>query len=360
MSGNKGERKLKVIEVSGDHYEMGFQYGKACPEIRTMLDITRQGFGGKDDTAILMDKYIPLYLPFAEKYAPEIVEEMRGMAAGAELDFQDIFLLNITYEISATLTMGCTSFAAAGKATADGEVITGQNLDFLSMYEENIVLLKTKPGHGPASMAVAPAGTLGLIGMNSAGISLNLNLLRDRDSLAPDGGVPSHIILRKILTCLNLGEAISTLASAEKKSAKNYLLASEQGDVVDIEVTMNDLDVRYPERGIFTHANCFQAERFRSSDLAPQYLPDSYIRAERLYRLMDNHHGILSVDVMKQLLQDHNNHPNSVCRHPDPRNPLPIGRMMKTLVSLINCPKERKAWIALGNPCENEYFEYCL
>jgi hypothetical protein len=34
--------------------------------------------------------------------------------------------------------------------------------------------------------------------------------------------------------------------------------------------------------------------------------------------------------------------------------------MMKTLVSIINCPKERKAWIALGNPCENEYFEYFL
>ena len=360
MSGNKGERRLKVVEVGGNPYEIGFQYGRACPEIRKMLDITHQGFGGKDGTAVLMDKYIPLYLPFAEKYAPEIVEEMKGMAAGAGLDFQDIFLMNITYEISAPLTMGCTSFAAVGNATAGGAVITGQNLDFLSMYEENIVLLKTKPVDGPATMAVAPAGTLGLIGMNSAGITLNLNLLRDKDSLVPDGGVPSHIILRKVLSCRNLGEAISTIASAEKKSAKNYLLASEQGDVVDIEVTMHDLDVRYPEKGIFTHANCFQAERFKSSDLAPQYLPDSFVRAERLCRLMDNHHGNLSVDVMKQLLQDHNNHPNSVCRHPDPRNPLPVSRMMKTLVSVINRPKDRKAFIALGNPCENEYIEYCL
>jgi isopenicillin-N N-acyltransferase-like protein len=360
MSGNKGNRKLKIVEVSGAPYEMGFQYGTACPEIRTMLDITCQGFGGRDNTGIMADKYIPLYLPFAEKYAPEIVEEMRGIAAGAELDFQDIFLLNMTYEISATLTMGCTSFVATGKATGNGEVITGQNLDFLSTYEENIILLKTKPGHGPGIMAIAPAGSLGLIGLNSAGITLNLNLLRNKDSLAPNGGVPSHIILRKLLACQNLGEAISAVAAAEMRSAKNYLLASDQGDVVDMEVTMNDLDVQYPERGILTHANCFKAERFKCSDLAPLYLPDSYIRAERLYQLMNNHHGSLSVDVMKQLLQDHNNHPNSICRHPDPQNPLPIGRMMKTLVSLINCPKERKAYIALGNPCENEYIEYRL
>ena len=360
MSVDKGKRKLRVVEISGDPYDMGFQYGTACPEIRAMLDITRQGLGGKDNAGILADRYIPLYLPFAEKYAPEIVDKMKGMAAGAKLDFEDIFLLNITYEISAPLTMGCTSFAAAGTATGNGEVITGQNLDFLSAYEENIVLLKMKPDHGPEIMAVAPVGSLGLIGLNSTGISLNLNLLRNKDSLAPDGGVPSHIILRKLLTCENIGEAISVVASAEMRSAKNYLLASDQGDVVDIEVTMNDLDVQYPERGIFTHANCFKAERFKCSDLAPLYLPDSYVRTERLYQLMNNHHGSLSVDVMKQLLQDHNNYPNSICRHPDTRNPLPMGRMMKTLVSIINCPKERKAYIALGNPCENEYMEYSL
>jgi isopenicillin-N N-acyltransferase-like protein len=184
--------------------------------------------------------------------------------------------------------------------------------------------------------------------------------LRNRDSLNPNGGVPSHIILKKLLACENIGEAISAVAAAEMRSAKNYLLASDQGDVVDVEVTMNDLDVQYPERGIFTHANCFKTERFKSADLAPLYLPDSYVRAERLYQLMGNQYGNLSVNVMKQLLQDHNNHPNSICRHPDPRNPLPMGRMMKTLVSLINCTKERKAYIALGNPCENEYIEYCL
>jgi isopenicillin-N N-acyltransferase-like protein len=360
MSGNKGKRKIKIFEVSGDSYEMGFQYGAACPEISKMLDITYQVFGGKDKARMLASKYIPMYLPFAEKYTPEIVDEIRGMSAGAKLDFQDIFFLNITYEISVPSVMGCTSFAAAGEATGNGEVITGQNFDFLSMWEDIIIVLKMKPTHGPEILAVAPAGSLGLIGLNSAGISLNLNLLRNKDSLAPNGGVPSHMILRKLLTCENIGEAIGVIASAEMRSAKNYLLASDQGDIVDVEVIINDLDVYYPERGILTHANCFRADRFKSADLAPVYWPDSYIRGQRLYQLMDNQHGQVSVDVMKQLLQDHNNYPNSICRHPDPRAPLPIGRIVKTLVSIIFCPKERKACIALGNPCENEYVEYRL
>jgi hypothetical protein len=33
---------------------------------------------------------------------------------------------------------------------------------------------------------------------------------------------------------------------------------------------------------------------------------------------------------------------------------------MKTLASIISCPGELKACIALGNPCENEYIEYRL
>jgi hypothetical protein len=40
MSDNKGERKIKVVDVGGTFYEMGFQYGTACPEIRKMVEIT--------------------------------------------------------------------------------------------------------------------------------------------------------------------------------------------------------------------------------------------------------------------------------------------------------------------------------
>lgn len=360
MNSSKGRRKIRVVEVSGNPYEMGLQYGKACPEIQKMRDIIFQLFGGREKAMEVAKKFIPKYLPAAEKYAPEIIDGMKGMAAGASLDFQDIFFLNINYEISVPTVMGCTSFAISGEATKDGDVITGQNFDFVNMWEESMVLLKMKPDHGPSILAIGPLGALGLIGLNSAGITLNLNLLRNKDSLMPNGGVPSHIILRKILSCENLGEAVGVIASAEGRSAKNYLLASEQGDIVNVEVTKDDLDIQYAEDGIITHANYFKADRFKSADLAAQFWPDSYIRCERLFRLMKNHRGNLTVNVVQQLLQDHNNYPSSICRHPNPKSPLPMGRIAETLVSIINCPKKRTAYIALGNPCQNEYLEYQL
>jgi isopenicillin-N N-acyltransferase-like protein len=75
---------------------------------------------------------------------------------------------------------------------------------------------------------------------------------------------------------------------------------------------------------------------------------------------MEENLNYLSVDTMKQFLQDHNNYPNSICKHPDPEAVLPISKMMKTLLSVINSPRERKAYITLGNPCENEYVDYQL
>ena len=55
-----------------------------------MLKLTCQLFGGNDKAKEIQDKYIPLYLPYLQNYTPEIMEEMKGMAVGANLHFQDI------------------------------------------------------------------------------------------------------------------------------------------------------------------------------------------------------------------------------------------------------------------------------
>ena len=361
MSDRKNMGNLKVVDVSGSYYEMGFQYGKACPEISGMLDMTYQLFGGRNKTKSILEKYIPMYLPYTEKYAPGIVEEMRGIAAGANVDFQDIFFLNITYEISVPSVMGgCTAFAALGEATANGNLITGQNFDYIEPWEEFIILLRMKPTDSPSIMAVTSAGCLCLFGINSAGISVNLNLLRNKESLEPMAGVPTHVILRRLFMSENLGETITIIASAEGRSAKNYLVANNQEGIIDIETTTNDMEIQFPERGMLTHANHFKTDRFKSTDLAPLLVPDAYIRSYKLFHLMEQNYGHISIDVMKQLLQEHSNYPNSICRHPDQKALLPIARMMKTLISIISCPEEKKAYIAIGNPCESGYFEYRL
>ena len=79
----------------------------------------------------------------------------------------------------------------------------------------------------------------------------------------------------------------------------------------------------YPVDNIFTHSNNFVTERFKAGDMMANCIPDSFLRVKRLDNLMRKHKGNLSADLMKELLQDHNNYPDSICRHAA-RNSRPI------------------------------------
>ena len=353
---NKSQRRVKQVEVRGAPYEMGFQYGAACPEIGKMFHTTCQSLELERDAAISLP---PKYIPFIEQYSPDIANEMKGMAEGAKVDLREIVFLNIWYELSLRGLMGCTSFAAGGEATSNGDLIIGQNLDMTPAWGETLVLLKMKPMKGPDILTLTIAGLLGLLSLNSAGLALDGNMLAHKDSTGFSEGVPHMVWVRKAQSSENIGKAIGAIASAKRTGcAVNTLLGSQEGDIVDIEVTPDDLGFLYPQKGFIVHSNHFYTERFRNRDLMGTIYPDSYVRSHRLATLMERHWSKVTVDVMKELLSDHNNYPDSICRHVDQE--VPLKQQMKTVASIISYPKEQKMYIAHGNPCENEHIEYEL
>jgi len=359
----KAGRKLRVIEVGGTPYEIGFQYGSACPEIREVIDRTYERLGLEYETAVsLVQKYIP---PL-EKFAPELLDELKGIAEGAKVGFEEICFLNIGIDImdyQGGLLGGCSSFAAGSGATSNGETIIGQSIDWLPATEETMLLLKIKPKEGPQILALPLGmGCLAMYGLNSEGIGLGINLVLHEASLSNSGGVAMNALVRKVLTATNMSKAIGIAASTARISPAHpllaILLASSEGDIVDVEMIPDDVGVVHPEKEILVHANHFETERFRSGDLMSVFSPDSYIRSKRLHTLMNRHYGELSVGVMKKLMQDHNNYPDSICRHVDKTSP--PDHWFKTIVTFITNLNEQRIYIAWGNPCENEFVEYGL
>jgi isopenicillin-N N-acyltransferase-like protein len=222
-----------------------------------------------------------------------------------------------------------------------------------------VVLLRMKPTGGPAILAITMPGLLGLISINSEGIALDGNFLCHKNFMGLPAGTPHMVWVRKAQAGENIGKAIGAIATAKRSGcAVNTLLGSRQGDIVDIEVTPDDLGILYPRHGYLVHSNHFYTERFKKYDMIGSLYPDSIVRSHRLSTLMEKHLGSLSVDVMKELLQDHNNYPQSICRHTDVA--MPPEPQWKTVASIISYPKEEKMYIAYGNPCEREYVEYGL
>src|SRR5207244_403118 len=111
------------------------------------------------------------FLPFFEAFAPEQVEEIKGVAAGAEVSFATALLVNVRGEVGVfdretNAAGGCTAFAAGRGATADGSVLIGQNQDQGEFGQDLVVILRIAPDRGPHMLIATFGGLLGYGGIN--------------------------------------------------------------------------------------------------------------------------------------------------------------------------------------------------
>ncbi|MDA8318591.1 MAG: C45 family autoproteolytic acyltransferase/hydrolase [Actinomycetota bacterium] len=353
------------IRVSGGPRERGRSYGEqASDRISRSIAGYQQAFGyyaGWDWPRVRAeaDRFAD---PIGAAY-PDYLEEMRGIAEGADVDFGDILAINVRTEVmfaarardATTLRAAppaeCTSFALAPTASATGATLLGQNWDWLTHCFDTVVVLEAEQDGKPNFVTVVEAGLLAKAGLNSAGLGLCTNaLVTDRDTGAP--GLPYHVLLRAILDCETTTEALVVLQHGTRSSAANYLLGHADGSTLDVEAAPGDfttLSVLYPEQGLLVHANHFLAVPPGTVDYSLWAMPDSALRYGRARTLLQAAGQRPGREQVQRLLADHAGHPSATCCHPDPReHPLEQGA---TVASVLIEPAERRLWIADGNPC---------
>jgi isopenicillin-N N-acyltransferase-like protein len=377
MSGGAGiGRTYPRVRVSGGPRECGRQYGE---QTRERVQRSVEAY-----TAIF-DYYAHIgwetaraeAAPFAaaiEAYGPKYLEELRGIAEGAGLDLGDVLALNLRTEImfarrasgspeSAAARDGCSSVAVLPCASASGHTLLGQNWDWLIHSWDTTILLEAEQLDGPNYVTVVEAGLLAKTGMNAAGLGLVTNtIVSDRDVGAL--GVPYHVCLRSLLDAEGIVDALARLQRATRSSSANYLIASADGLVVNIESTPGDathLLLDQPNDGLLTHTNHFVSPRFDGLDTGLALMPDSFFRLQRLTETVRDA-GVGTAPAagvapagLQRAFADHAGHPYGVCSHPDPAAPLVD--QAATIASLVMDLDERILWLADGNPCEAPYRE---
>ena len=88
-----------LIEVSGPPHERAANMvGKPPPASARASPITRRNRAPSLDRAGIAS-LVRAYTPVIESFDPTYLEEMRGIAAGADVDLPDIVLLNARTEI---------------------------------------------------------------------------------------------------------------------------------------------------------------------------------------------------------------------------------------------------------------------
>jgi isopenicillin-N N-acyltransferase like protein len=148
-----------LVKVFGGPYDRGRQHGRACGDLirrypEVLLEVIslearwraldRASAPGKP--ADLLSRAMT-FLPAMEAFAPHLVEELRGIADGAKVSFAEALLVNVRAEVmgAAASEALCTSFALGRAVTADGTILSGQNLDQHPANRDLMIMLHVEP-----------------------------------------------------------------------------------------------------------------------------------------------------------------------------------------------------------------------
>ncbi|WP_417387324.1 C45 family autoproteolytic acyltransferase/hydolase [Gimesia sp.] len=217
-----------VLHLKGTHYEMGYQQG-----VLLKADIRKNMYNllNEKGEMTLVDlgavklkprQAIETVVQIQKPYTPQkYVDEMQGLAAGAEIAYEDVRATNFIPEM-----FHCSGFSIANSATKDGTLYHGRVLDYACDWglQDHAVLVVAEPKGGIPFVNVSYAGFIGSVtGMNMQSVSIGEMGGR---GLGHWSGVPMAFLVREVLeTAKDLDEAIAVFRDNYRTCEYYYVIA---------------------------------------------------------------------------------------------------------------------------------------
>ena len=350
-----------LVEVSGTHREMGQQIGEASREqvqrsvvnAHTLIEQSYDAVELSWEGAKIQSRK---YLPFAEERYSQFVEELRGIAEGANVSFDDLMVVNAMEAVTmdALHLTRCTSFAVNESRTADGHVLAAHNEDWIPEDENDVYVISARPQDEPPFLAMTYGGLLPNVGFNAYGIAQLIDSVYPNDSRI---GIPRLIVARAVLASRRISGALGRTLISHRAAGYNHLIVHESGEMYSVEVSARRFEILHGTDGYIVHTNHYLAQTMKEIEKDPEELISSrvrYFRANRLLRENSAH----SIKSLQAIQKDHVNLPNSICNH-NIAGIDPLDRE-STITALVIDLTAREMHIAWGNPCQNAYHTYHL
>jgi isopenicillin-N N-acyltransferase-like protein len=250
------------------------------------------------------------------------------------------------------------------QAAADGHLRIGQNWDWIPGVAGLLQHITRRDG--VRILCFTEAGIAGgKIGMNSAGFGLAVNgLLSDRDDWTRLGR-PFHLRTWEVLCSTSWPEAVDAVRRGTHSCSANFLIGRAgppgEGTAMDLEAAPVGVCIHKPVAGRFAHANHFlDPGRLGIWQPLVEERRSTYHRCDRMDRLLADAQagGPVGADTLRAVLRDHDEHPESICRHPN--QALPAQERYQTVASIILDLHAGRMEAAAGPPCVHPYQEFQL
>jgi len=227
---------LPIVRCAGSPRQRGEAHGEA---LRALIHATLErwlaslGRAGHADPPAYLREFVGRtdYAAAMTRWTPDLLDEIRGIAAGADVSFEQLFAYNLLDEewwFSRSHTRpapGCT--VIGWWDGSDGGPLLAQTMDIGSIYDGAQAVLHLQPNDAPEALVFTFAGMIGLNGCNAAGIGVVVNNL----AMLPHAsrGLPVAAVVRGILARRSLTDAAAFIRSVPHASGQHYAVGSPEG-----------------------------------------------------------------------------------------------------------------------------------
>jgi predicted choloylglycine hydrolase len=362
----KNKQGIWELYVEGDPLEIGLNTGALTD---SLLKKQQQIFFSKIKDIVpskFQQKMLRYFLKWYNRklysYVPEEYQtEIYGVSKYTSHDFDNIapqyqrsLYLHAAHDIGHALQdlalVGCSSFAAWGEKSEDGNLILGRNFDFYvsDAFAENKILAFINPKEGHKFMMVTWPGMIGAVsGMNEKGLTVTINASKSKIPMTAK--TPISILTREILQyAQNIDEAIAIAKKRAVFVSESIMVGSAYDNkAVLIEVSPKRMDVYdVPNSDQLICSNHFQSDDLKGEKRNQLQIINSHseYRYERMQELFTE-----SPKINPKIASD-------ILRNKNGLKDIPLGygneKALNQLMAhhgIIFKPEEKLVWVS-ANP----------
>ncbi|PZX91996.1 acyl-CoA--6-aminopenicillanic acid acyl-transferase [Flavobacterium aquariorum] len=320
----KNKQNLWELYVEGDPLERGLAIGSLTD---SLLKKQEYVFFDRVDVLIpsnfkrnVMMRFLnwynrKLYLNVDNEYQTEIY----GLSQYAPKDLsyiapsflRDMYLHgahDIGHAVQDLALVGCTSFAAWGNKTEDGNLILGRNFDFYvdDAFAKDKIVAFINPKEGYPFMMVTWPGMIGVCsGMNAEGLTLTINASKSKIPLIAK--TPISILTREILQYARTIDEAIAIAKKKKVFVSESIMIGSANDnkAVLIEIAPDNLGIfEVSNDNQLVCTNHFQSDALKENKRNRDQIKNSHsqYRFDRMTQLLDKNPIItpqIAVDILR-------------------------------------------------------------
>lgn len=373
MPGSDG---MHVLYIEGSDLERGIAYGVLG---RELIEEQERIFISRIKQMIPREGYLRFLKYFVAWFNRDLDEhvprEYQREIFGVSRSFSDAmdgigpkFMRALNYHAAHDIghalqdlaLVGCTSFAAWGERTEEGELIVARNFDFWmgDDFSREKLITFIDPDEGIPHVLVSWGGFMGATSaMNLEGLTVTINASRSEPPMG--ARTPISLLARTIVQyAATLEEAVALAGAYDVFVSESILVATARdGKAIIIEKTPSGMAVHDEDSDLVVCSNHFQSSTFADdpANVANKKESDSMARYERMRHLVDSV-GRIDANMAALILRDRKGPGGKWIGN---GNPMAINQLIAHHAVIFQ-PHERRLWISSAPYQCGEFIHYDL